>query len=454
MRSIVSTVIALCLVSALGIAAQPAQSISTERRPCTVANVQRAAECATIPVPETRGRQSSRTIDLNVVVLKAPAPSAADPVLFFAGGPGQGAATLAPGLARELDAVAPDRDIILVDQRGTGRSHPLTCEGGFRVVEPDRREELRQCRDALRRVADLDHYGTDASADDAADVVRALGYQRVHVVGVSYGTRLALRLMARRPDLVRTAVLRAIAPHGFNILGDGRKHAEDALARVFDDCRADAACHGAFPEAATDLRSLRARLRSTPDPISTSLLDRTLYALMLSTPTRLIIPWVTHTSLKGDTSTLARTAASIDAIYQTVAIGQYLSTVCSEDAPYLRADDKRSSGNEFDAGTRLITAACETWAVSRAPQPRRTRLPQPTLIVSGEIDPAMPAVVGENALRDFARGTHIVLPATAHGPMFPGCATDAAKSFIASDGAAKLEMRCLDALKLPPWKTS
>jgi pimeloyl-ACP methyl ester carboxylesterase len=109
---------------------------------------------------------------------------------------------------------------------------------------------------------------------------------------------------------------------------------------------------------------------------------------------------------------------------------------------------------EFDAGTGLIAAACKTWTVSRAPRAPRKRLLQPTLVVSGALDPAMPPSVATRALRDLPRGTHLVLPATAHGPMFPGCATDVVKAFIAAAGATTSDTRCVDALKLPPWKTS
>lgn len=419
-------------------------------QPCTFPNVARAAECRTVTVPENRAKPTGRSIDLNVVVLKAPAPGQADPILFFAGGPGQGAATLVAGLATEIDPLAPDRDIILIDQRGTGRSHPLTCDDGFLLVDPAQAPALRKCYETLRAGADLDSYGTDEAAEDAAQVVRVLGYTQVNVVAASYGTRLAIRFMQQYPRLVRTAVLRAVAPAGFNILGDAGRHASAALAQVLDDCRADTRCHAAFPDLAADLTRLRERLQAQPEPVSAGMLDTVIYALLLSAPTRQMIPWLIHAAAGGDMAALASTARAMDAIYKTVAVGQYLSIVCGEDLPYLRQRDKAPP--TFDAGTGMVASACATWRVERAPQLTRTRLAQPTLIVSGALDPAMPPGVGQAALRDFTRGTHVVLPATAHGPMFAGCATDIARSFIASAGTDAFDRTCVQQLHLLPWR--
>lgn len=431
------------------VAAQASGLAAEQLESCKIAGVARVAECVTMRVPEDRSTLAGRTIDLNVVVLKPASPRQPDPVLFFAGGPGQGAATLAAGIAREADPIAPDRDIVLIDQRGTGRSNLLTCDGGFLIAEATRQAELHQCREALGRVANLDHYGTDEAVEDAAHVVKTLGYTRVNVGAASYGTRVALRFMARYPSLVRSSVLRAAAPTDFHILRDGARQAQAALEQVFGDCRQDAACREAFPHAASDLEALRERLRTTPDPISADALDRARYALLLSTSTRQIMPWLVHTASAGDTTALAAAAASVEAIYKTVAIGQYLSVVCSEDPP----PDRAADNGRFDAGTRVVVAACATWNVARTAKPARKRLSQPTLVLSGAVDPAMPPAIGERTLRDLSRGTHVVLPATAHGPMFPGCAADLTKAFIASGGAAKMDTKCLNELKLPPWKT-
>jgi pimeloyl-ACP methyl ester carboxylesterase len=418
-------------------------------RTCAIPDMSRATRCAIVSVPEDRLKPTGKRIDLNVVIVEAPAPALPDPIIFFAGGPGQGAATLAAGLMRELEPVAGSRHVVLIDQRGTGQSNALTCADGFLLIEGTRVDDLKHCRETLARAADLNQYGTDASADDVADVLRFLGIRRVNVVAASYGTRLAFRFMSRHPHLVRTSVLRAVAPPEFNTLRDGAQYAHAALLRVFEDCRGNRECNNAFPSLAADYAQLRLRLKTTRGALSLDAFDRTLYAMLLSTSSRQTIPWVVHTAAAGGLDMLTNIAASLEAVYRTVAVGEYLSVVCSEDAPEAGLDTRR---DDFDAATAAVAAACAHWPVTATQGKVEQRLNMPALVFSGELDPAMPAAVGSHAMRHLERGTHIVLPATAHGPMFPGCATALAREFISSGGTVPLDRNCVDALVPPPFK--
>jgi pimeloyl-ACP methyl ester carboxylesterase len=448
MRFFIVTVSLVSSLAPLG-AAPVAAAGQPSLRSCEITGVLRVTRCATIPVAEDRSKPQGKRIDLHVVIVQAPAPAAPDPILFFAGGPGQGAATLAAGIMRDLEAVAANRDVVLIDQRGTGRSNPLTCDDGFLLAEAGRVADLKQCHARLARSADLDQYGTEVSADDAAEVVRSLGIARVNIVAASYGTRLAFSFMARHPDLVRTAVLRAVAPPGFNIVQDGSAHARAALQRVFDDCRAEQACGDAFPSLREDFARLRQRLRSTPATISLDTLDRTLYAMLLATPSRQMIPWLVHTAADGDLGTLTRIAGSLEAVYRSVAVGEYLSVVCSEDVPRAAVATPHEG---FDVAAGAM-AACRHWPVKPARAlGGESRFETPTLVLSGELDPAMPAAAGAEAMRHLARGTHVALPATAHGPTFPGCATEIAREFISTGGTAPKDRSCLEALVSPPFK--
>jgi pimeloyl-ACP methyl ester carboxylesterase len=426
-------------------------------QPCKLPDIARPAQCGEFSVLENRADPRSRTIQLNVAVLALNGDKQPDPIVFLAGGPGQGAVAIAPTVVPDLIAIAPDRDIILIDQRGTGRSHALPCQGGVSVLGPTRAADLVKCRAAAESKANLDYYGTDESVDDIVDVVRALGHTRINIVAASYGTRLAHQLMQRHPALVRSAVLRAAAPHDFNVLLHGGNNARAALERLFADCAAEAACHAAFPALADELYNLRRALRESPPvvggvTITLDLFDRTLYALMLNTQTRQMLPLLIHSAAIGQMDPLASVAASIEAVYNTVSVGAYLSVICREDAPQVTAAQRRQLAESFAAATDLVVAACQAWPIRNRDSLKPKPSTIPTLVLSGELDPAMPPAVAVRVLDHYARGTHVILPATAHGPMLPGCAVDLAKSFIASAGTKPLDTTCLARLTRPPFR--
>jgi pimeloyl-ACP methyl ester carboxylesterase len=252
--------------------------------------------------------------------------------------------------------------------------------------------------------------------------------------------------------MVRTVVLRAMATPGFNILRDGSANARAALAQLVADCRGDTACSTAFPQVEQELAAVREQLGKVPNPVSADLLDLTLYALMLQTPTRQMVPWLIHNAAVGNVLPLAVTAKTVEGVYNTVALGAYLSVVCAEDAPLLTAGEKQQLQSGFSAGTHMVIAACERWPVAAAPV--TVSVPAaPTLVVSGAIDPAMPPPVVERAIQGTT-ARHVVLPGTAHGPSFPGCSASLVKTFIDSAGDTPLQTECLKQLTAPPFRTN
>ena len=205
--------------------------------PCVVAGGE--GRCGSLTVPENRTTRRGRTIDLQIVVLPArsrtPAP---DPIFFLAGGPGQAATALSRGAFDP--ALQQDRDLVFVDQRGTGGSNPLECELPGEPVDPQsylgdvfQVSVFEKCRDELASKADVTQYTTAAAADDLDDVRAALGYSRINLMGGSYGTRAALIYMRRHPASVRTAVLNGVAPASLkNPLYHARARAGGARRRL------------------------------------------------------------------------------------------------------------------------------------------------------------------------------------------------------------------------------
>ena len=226
-----------------------------------------SVRCHTLHVRETRGDPESPMIRLFVAVTRSlsetPAP---DPVLIVAGGPGQAASAEVPRRWYRFLSLRARRDIIFVDQRGTGQGWPpLTCPG-LVVTRTPEREGLERCLAALEASGvDPSAYNTTASALDLRDLRLALGIDRWNLIGTSYGTGLALELMRRDPIGVRSAVLNSPrAPHQFFASTAFAANRQRVFEMFFTDCAADPVCAAAYPDLEAQFLELRDLLAETP----------------------------------------------------------------------------------------------------------------------------------------------------------------------------------------------
>ena len=214
-------------------------------RPCVVQGV--SAKCGTLLVPENRDTGLGRTIGLRVVVVPARRkPAAPDAFTYLTGGPGGAAASdMTSAVAGIWSRVRERHDIVLVDQRGTGRSHPLECEPPADETE-DIGAIVRACLSSLD--GDPTQYGTAAAADDLEAVRAALGYRRLNVYGTSYGATLAQVYLARHPRSVRTVVLDGGTLLDIPFFGRFAENGQRALDLVARRCAADRSCARSFPD--------------------------------------------------------------------------------------------------------------------------------------------------------------------------------------------------------------
>ena len=232
------------------------------------------ARCGTLEVPEDHDRPGGRRLALRVAVVEADAGGRRpDPVFFLAGGPGQAATEVFPAVADAFTRVGRRRDIVLVDQRGTGGSARLECPdlSDPEAIDRDRVDELllvEACGRKLAATADLRRFGTEDFARDLDLVRAALGVEQVNLVGVSYGTRLALVYARRFPSRVRTMVLDGVAPLEMAIGGTFERDAQRALDLAVARCQAEPSCRKAFPDIAGDLGALLASLERQPRTLS------------------------------------------------------------------------------------------------------------------------------------------------------------------------------------------
>src|SRR5688572_7248909 len=242
-------------------------------KPCTGYDTPVDAYCGTLTVYENRATKQGRQIDLNIVVLPAMRSDAQpDPLFFLAGGPGQGAAKLAKVVRTIFQRVQSDRDIVLVDQRGTGKSNPLNClddpDDSLQSLMETNEQALAKLKACQARYdADLTLYTTPIAMDDLDDVRAFLGYEKINVYGGSYGTRAALVYMRQHGDRVRTAILDGVAPPNMRLPLYFPRDTQRAFELLAEDCADDVGCNKAYPNLLERMRALIDRLDKNPPTV-------------------------------------------------------------------------------------------------------------------------------------------------------------------------------------------
>src|SRR5688572_26244156 len=250
---------------------EPQNPPAVELKPCEPRNIPGPAKCGTVEVFENRATRKGRKIGLNILVLPATGDKREpDPFFYFAGGPGSGATEDAPGIAPRFAKIREHRDLVFVDQRGTGKSHTLDCtlydpknpQSYFEHFFP--LEDVRKCRAELESKADLTLYTTTIAMDDIDDVRAALGYDKINLMGGSYGTRAAMVYLRQHPKHVRTVMLQGVSPTNMYLPSDYPQQTERALQGVLADCAADEACNKAFPNIKSEVKAVLERLIKGP----------------------------------------------------------------------------------------------------------------------------------------------------------------------------------------------
>lgn len=410
---------------------------------CQIQGVPGPAKCGTLKVYENRATNKGRMIDINLVVLRATGDKREpDPWVYFAGGPGSAATEDAQGIGDAFKKVREHRDLLFVDQRGTGKSHPLDCTffnpddlqsylGYFFPIE-----DIRKCRPQLEANADLKLYTTDIAIDDMDEVRAALGYEQLNLFGGSYGTRAALTYLKRYPKRVRTATLQGVSPSNSYMPSDFPQGNERALQGVIAECAADEACHNAFPNLPEETKSLLAQLIKGPVEVEVRKqnssdrvkvkLSRDLAAeairYMLYNPVAASrVPLTIHLAAQGNYVQLTEAAIGYRKfLVGTGSNGMYLSVVCAEDLPWIKpGEGERMAANTFlgDYRLRQQREACALWPRANIAKDYAdpVRSDVPVLILTGEWDPVTPPSNGDAVAKSLKNSLHIVVPHGAHG---------------------------------------
>lgn len=434
------------LLGFLVLLAAPAfASPRVELWPCRLPDLDVEARCGTYEVFENRSAAKGRKIPLRVVVIPArEKPVEPDPMVYFEGGPGGSAIDSASVLMEELALALRNRDLLLVDARGTGGSHPLDCPEPEGVTGVEERlesfmdpEAARRCAAVLSKGNDLSQYTTDAIVDDVEEVRAALGYGKANLVGASYGTRAVLIYLRRHPDSVRTAHLHSTLPTDARVPLHLARHTQAGFDRMVAACAAEASCHAAFPDPRADLDSLLKRLARGPVsvPVSDSSgsggKERTMrlsrngaiqtVRYLLYRPAGVsVLPLFLRRAASGDLAPLAQSAFDVaSGMSAGSARGLYMAVTCSEDVAFVdRAEAERLAAGTFvgDLRVRQQLAACADWPVAKIPpsflEPVRSNVP--ALIYSGEYDPTTPLEWAEQVAKALPRSRILVVPGGSH----------------------------------------
>lgn len=435
------------------------------------------ARCGALAVPENPDEPDGRRIELNVAVVPADSPTPArGAVALLAGGPGQAATEAFAGMSGAFSGLNQARDILLVDQRGTGASNPLDCAFDpeeLWSVEVSREEAhrlARRCLDGLDG-ADPRFYTTAIAMDDLDRVREALGYERLDLVGVSYGTRAAQVYLRRHPDRVRSMVLAGSVPMDEYL---GLAHAANldrALDAVFSACLANEHCARVFGDPRVALDAVMSRISEAPadlvvvHPTTGKRTELTLgrdgvagaVRLLSYTPEgQALLPLLVNDA--HDAGELDRLAAQAlmtsSELLEQISRGMEMSVMCAEDVPFYPADWQAPAGSVL-GGTLVDYArwSCEIWP--RGDRPAGYHEPVasdvPTLLLSGEYDPVTPPAWGERVAATLENSRHFTVPGQAHALLGRGCVDEVVARFVAEAGFDGLEAECLDDMGRMPF---
>lgn len=431
-------------------------------------------QCGWLERAENPEQPEGRRINIRVARIPARGRvSEPDPLVFFAGGPGQSATETWPIIANSLRKVNESRDILLVDQRGTGQSNALKCpqielDEALALDWDELARTTRECLESLD--GDPRFYTTTIGMQDIDAARAALGYEKVNLFGGSYGTRAAQVYLRLFPDRVRSAVLDSVVPQ---TLALGTEHAEkldQAIYRVLAGCDEDARCRDAFPDSADSLAELVRKLEESPEEVTVEhpttgqpfpltfdreVLSSSLRFLTYSADTQAMLPLLVHeaaTDRRLDRLASQMMIAAIG-LQQSISQGMELSVMCSEDFPLFPEPGRPGDTLMGDLMIKAVHIQCGIWP--RGPVPDDFHDPVssdvPVLLLSGELDPVTPPEYGKRVADHFPNGLHLVAPGQGHIVTTRGCMGKIVSEFIADGSAIDLDTGCLSNMQPTPF---
>jgi pimeloyl-ACP methyl ester carboxylesterase len=463
-RSILPSLLAL-LVST-GAAAAGAKP---EARTCHLPGAEGSLRCVAIPVPLDYAKPNTKSLKIHVTVAPAFREGArADPLFVLAGGPGQAGSEVIMLLPAALKRVRATRDIVFIDQRGTGLSGKLDCEDKPEhetMSDTELEAEIKRCIGASR--APFAAYTTANAARDIEEVRRALGYGKVNVWGGSYGTRLGQAYARAYPASVRAMILDGVAAPD-QVIPAGGRDGQAALDKLFAQCARDAGCDKAYPNLRAEFDSLAARADAglklsiadprTAQPVTFTMTGQrfsgTVHSILYSPADARRLPFLIHSAWQGRWEPfIARHNVGGDFAGEGgTAYLLHLAVVCAEDVPRMTpALMKEDAALLTRALAERMPAMCKTMNVPAVPYTTPAPIEAPVLLLSGALDPVTPPRRAESAARHMTHARHLVVANAGHGVSQLGCAPRLLREFLDAPGAT-LDAKCLAEIPAPTFQ--
>jgi pimeloyl-ACP methyl ester carboxylesterase len=444
---------------------------------CRLPSLSVEIQCARLDVPKDRARPEQGTLSLHIARLPANTRHPeTDPLILLAGGPGQAASALAP-FAAALIETRRHRDILLIDQRGTGRSSPLRCaaldeksETLSSTVLTDIAPKVGRCFDQLtaQSVDPLD-YGTLAFVEDIEAVRDALNLPRINLWGGSYGTRVALEYLRRYPQYVRTLTLDGVMPPSVRISLNAWRSRDAQLNTLLKSCEASESCRTLQPSPAAALDTLLTRL-ATPglrvtfnDPrtgnaetlrLDSDMLLSALQPLLYAPDTAALLPQVLTAALNNDFAPLlALTQSFSSTLGGQMNPALYYAITCAEDVPRVSVEERATLQTDLPHVGALAAqsfAACEHWPAATLPDVWGAPIVNdsvPVLLLSGAFDPVTPLAYAAETAQPLAKHRLITASGVGHIVSTQSCAPQLLAAFVKNADLSALPQTCVEHLE-------
>lgn len=455
--------------------------------PARVPPAPAVVECGTLSVPANRSKPDGAKVELPVAVLKASKePKQPDPIVYFSGGPGD--AGLQSSIRWSALPLAPDRDVITFDQRGTGTAKPsLDCPevdtatlNMFETPLPPAEEApavvkaYGACHDRLvKEGIDLGDYNTINVADDVADLKRALKVDTWNLFGISYGTAVALEVMRTHPEGVRSTLIDSVYPPDVGFGAATFDDADRVFTVLIDGCAKQPACVAAHPDLRAELQTAVDRLDTTPYSLDIKVKDRTLkgqftgtdlvgglFNAMYDSDLIPLIPYFIKQVADGNVAILNAVASDGIATLTDGSEGQTVSVECGDRQRLIdQAQVQKSIASHplyglISAG-RPLPQICPSWKVPSVPKAYNT-IPTtkiPTLVFGDEYDPITPPANSERTAKELgSAATFVLFPGLGHGAIRARpCPLQIYQAFVAAPTAA-IDTSCVAAMPAPDFK--
>jgi len=433
--------------------------------PCFIPNFKEQISCTKMEAPLDYNSPEGEKIIIHAAVVPAKSAQAADdPFVIFAGGPGQASGEFGPFVSMAFHAIRQNRDILLIDQRGTGKSNPLRCV--FETLE-DQLLEPRLAAEKCRADFDIDvrHFTLENLVRDIDGIRTGLGYDKLNLWGGSYGTKSATHYLKRYPEHVRSIIVDGVLPADKSLFLSAPASAEKAFAALVRDCQMSATCAAAFPDFRAQVESLISQAKAGElkfkgaDPLSGAYVEfdieyemavEAIRSSLYNPDAAAMMPYIVSQAHEGNYAPLMASLLNGAAMADSMYMGATMSLLCGEDVAVISKGQAVAAGAGSFAGDhyyRIWASYCEGWDYIIPDTPDFFDLVEsdvPALALSGSLDPVTPPALAEHWLQGFRNGRHIVVPGTGHNTSYVACMPELMAEFISTLDAKSLDASCFD----------